>query len=157
MSSRSAQVHYDAPDAFTRRILNPLVAWATRRGISVFGSRVLEVRGRRSGEWRATPVNLHVVDGQEYLVAARGETQWVRNLRAAGEGRLRLGRRTWAFEAVELVDDDAKPEILRGYLERWGWEVGRFFGDVGPEDDDAELRAVAHRHPVFAITSRSGT
>lgn len=148
--------HYQAPDAFTRKVFNPLVAWLTRRGVSLLGSRVLEVRGRRSGEWRSTPVNLHVLDGTEYLVAARGETEWVRNLRAAGGGRLRLGRRSWTFEASEL-DDDAKPDVLRTYLERWQWEVGRFFGEVRADSPDDVLRAAAPRHPVFAITTRAET
>src|SRR5919202_1174823 len=96
--------HYQAPDAFTQRVFNPLVALLTRLGLSVMGSRILAVRGRTSGEWRTTPVNLLEVDGVRYLVAPRGHTQWVRNLRARGEGRLLLGRRAEDFAAVELAD-----------------------------------------------------
>lgn len=143
---------YRAPGRFTRRVFNPLVAWLTRSGVSVWGSRVLEVRGRRSGAWRATPVNVLQIDDRSYLVAPRGETQWVRNLRAAGEGRLRVGRRTVAFTASELAAAD-KPAILRPYLRRWRCEVGQFFDDVGPDATDAELLAIAERHPVFAITA----
>ena len=143
---------YRAPGRFTRRVFNPLVAWLTRRGVSVWGSRVLEVRGRRSGEWRANPVNVLQVDGRTYLVAPRGETQWVRNLRTAGEGRLRVGRRTTSFTASELAVDD-RPAVLRPYLRRWRWEVGQFFDGVGPESTEAELLAIADRHPVFAITT----
>lgn len=62
--------------------------------------------------------------------APRGETQWVRNLRASGTGRLRLGRCTWAFTAVELPPADSV-DPLRPYLQRWRWEVGKFFGGVG--------------------------
>jgi deazaflavin-dependent oxidoreductase (nitroreductase family) len=142
---------YVAPDVLTRRLVNPLVAWLTRRGISVWGSRVLEVRGRRSGEWRTTPVNLLDVDGATFLVSPRGETQWARNLRAAGGGRLRLGRRTSTFTAVELTGPE-RVRILRPYLRRWGWEVGRFFEGVDADASDAELLAVADRHPVFAVT-----
>jgi hypothetical protein len=72
-------------------------------------------------------------------------------MRAAGGGRLRVGRRTRTFTADEL-SDAGKPEILRVYLERWGWEVGRFFGDVTAASSDAELLAAAPRHPVFRIT-----
>ena len=144
---------YRAPGRFTRRVFNPLVAWLTRRGVSVWGSRVLEVRGRRSGEWRANPVNVLEIDGRSFLVAPRGETQWVRNLRIAGEGRLRVGRRATAFTASELATVD-KPAVLRPYLRRWRWEVGQFFDGVGPEASDAELLAIADRHPVFAITIR---
>lgn len=141
---------YLAPDWFTRRIFNPFVKWLTNRGVSVWGSRVLEVRGRKTGEWRAVPVNLLTQDGADYLVAPRGHTQWVKNLRAAGSGRLRLGKTVTPFEAVELADDE-KPSVLRPYLERWKWEVGQFFDGVGPDASDDELRAIAPNHPVFRI------
>lgn len=80
--------HYRAPGWFTRNVFNRLVAFLTMRGVSVLGSRVLAVRGRRSGEWRTTPVNLLDHGGRRYLVSPRGEGQWVRNLRAAGAGEL---------------------------------------------------------------------
>lgn len=146
---------YLAPDWFTRTILNPFVMWLTRRGVGVWGSRVLEVRGRTSGEWRSVPVNLLTVDGVRYLVAPRGNTQWVRNLRVAGEGRLRLGRRVVGFTARELADHE-KPAVLRPYLERWSWEVGQFFDGVGADAGEDELIAIAPRHPVFAIEERPG-
>ena len=143
--------HYAAPGWFTRRVFNRAVAWLTRRGLSVWGSRVLEVRGRRSGEWRSTPVNLLDTADGTYLVAPRGETQWVKNLRVAGDGRLRLGRRTTAFKAEELAPADAVP-VLRRYLQRWQWEVGQFFDGVGPDASDDELAHIAPRHPVFHVT-----
>jgi deazaflavin-dependent oxidoreductase (nitroreductase family) len=115
------------------------------------GSRVLEVPGRRSGLPRRTPVNLLTVDGTRYLVAPRGHTQWARNLRASGEGALLLGRRRERFAATELADDD-KPAVLRAYLARWRWEVGSFFGGVGPGSSDAELRRIAPNHPVFRVS-----
>ena len=142
--------HYQAPDWFTTHVFNPLVAGLTRMGVGVYGSRVLEVRGRKSGEWRRTPVNLLTVDGVEYLVAPRGHTQWVRNLRASGAGRLRLGRRVQEFTAVE-VEGEPKLPVLRAYLKRWAWEVGRFFGDVSAKSSDEELRQVAPDHPVFRL------
>jgi deazaflavin-dependent oxidoreductase (nitroreductase family) len=141
---------YQRPGWFTNHVFNPIVAGLTRAGISVWGSRVLEVRGRRSGEPRRNPVNLLTVDGQRYLVAPRGHTQWVRNLRASGEGRLLLGRKGEPFTATELTDDE-KPPLLRAYLERWRMEVGVFFGGVGPDSPDEELRRIAPDHPVFRI------
>ncbi len=131
------------------------MAALTRAGVSVAGSRVLEVRGRNSGEPRRTPVNLLVIDGARYLVAPRGETQWVRNLRARKEGHLLVGRRSEGFHASEVSDED-KPPILRAYLTRWKWEVGVFFGGVGGDSPDAELRRIAPNHPVFRIDVSTG-
>jgi deazaflavin-dependent oxidoreductase (nitroreductase family) len=144
-----AATRYLEPSAGTRRF-NDVVAWLTRRGLSVWGSRVLAVRGRQSHEWRTTPVNLLIIDGQEYLVAPRGVAQWVRNLRVAGGGELRVGRRVHAFRATELADAD-KPAVLRAYLRRWKFEVGVFFDGVGPDATDAELLAIAPGYPVFRV------
>jgi deazaflavin-dependent oxidoreductase (nitroreductase family) len=144
-------MRYQRPDWFTKHVFNPMVAGLTRLGLSVAGSRVLEVPGRKSGTPRRTPVNLLSLDGERYLVAPRGHTQWVRNLRASGSGRLLVGRRAEAFSAVEL-DDLEKPGVLRAYLKRWKWEVGQFFGGVGPDSADDELRRIAPDHPVFRIT-----
>ena len=142
--------HYQHPGWFTTNVFNRVVVVLTRLGVSVYGSRVLEVQGRKSGEWRQTPVNLMRLDGDEYLVAPRGHTQWVKNLRAAGEGRLRLGGHTQPFQAVELSDDE-KPVLLRAYLKKWKFEVGVFFGGVGPDSSDDDLRRIAPDHPVFRL------
>jgi deazaflavin-dependent oxidoreductase (nitroreductase family) len=144
-------VHYKAPGRATR-MFNAMVASLTRVGISVWGSRILEVRGRKSGLPRRTPVNLLVYDGGEYLVAPRGQTEWVRNVRADG-GRLvlLLGRRREPVHAEELADGD-KVDVLRAYLRRWKAEVGVFFDGVGPEASDEELAAIADRHPVFRLS-----
>jgi deazaflavin-dependent oxidoreductase (nitroreductase family) len=141
---------YIKPDWFTRTIFNPLVAWFTQRGISVYGSRVLAVRGRASGEWRTVPVNLLTHEGQRYLVAPRGVTQWVRNIRASGGGELRLGSRAEPIRVAELPDAEKLP-ILRAYLTKWRWEVGAFFEGVGPEASDADLQRAAGNHPIFRI------
>lgn len=144
--------HYSEPGWLTRQVFNRAVAGLTGLGISVLGSRVLAVRGRKTGEWRTTPVNLLTISGKRYLVAPRGEAQWVRNLRVSGEGELRLGRRAERFTAAEVADD-AKPAILRAYLARWKMEVGVFFGGVGPDAPDSELRRIAPRHPVFEVST----
>lgn len=146
--------HVQKPGWFTVNVLNRAVAWTTRRGLSVWGSRVLAVRGRKSGEWRTTPVNLLTVDGRQYLVAPRGHVQWTHNMRAAGGGELRLGKKVEPFTAVEVGDDEKVP-LLRAYLKRWKAEVGVFFGGVGPDSSDEELRRIAPDHPVFRITAGS--
>ena len=142
--------HYQRPGWFTTNVFNRFVAALTRVGISVVGSRVLEVRGRTSGEPRRTPVNLLSFEGQRYLVAPRGNTQWVRNLRAGCEGRLLVGPRSEHFTATELSDDEKTP-VLRAYLKRWKFEVGVFFDGVGPDSEEQELRRIAPRHPVFRL------
>lgn len=148
-----ASRRYVEPDWFTRNLFNPTVALLTRLGVGVWGSRILEVEGRKSGQWRAVPVNLLTVDGVDYLVAPRGHTQWVRNLRVSGSGRLRLGRTVTDFTATELADEE-KPRVLRPYLKRWSWEVGQFFAGVGPEAGEEDLLRIAPDHPVFRIISR---
>jgi deazaflavin-dependent oxidoreductase (nitroreductase family) len=150
----SEQAHYREPGWFTRNVFNKSVAGLTRMGVSVLGSRVLEVRGRRSGEMRHTPVNLLELEGREYLVSPRGNAQWVRNVRAAGgELDLLVGRRRRQYRATELGDDDKLP-IVRAYLKRWKFEVGAFFGGVGPDAPDEEMRAEASKHPVFVLAPR---
>jgi deazaflavin-dependent oxidoreductase (nitroreductase family) len=141
------------PITRTDRIFNGLVAGLSRFGISLMGSRVLAVRGRTSGEIRTVPVNLLTVDGQPYLVAPRGQVQWVRNIRVAGEGELRIGKRVTAFAAEELADDEKVP-VLREYLRKWAWEVGRFFDGLDASSDDAALRAAAADFPAFKVRYR---
>lgn len=135
------------------RLSNSLVAGLTKAGISVRGSRVLAVRGRKTGQWRITPVNPLTLDSGRYLVAPRGHTQWVRNLRAAGGGELRVGRQAETFTATEVADE-LKPEILREYLRRWKFEIGMFFAGVTPDAPDAKLLEIAPGYPVFRITTR---
>jgi deazaflavin-dependent oxidoreductase (nitroreductase family) len=141
---------YQRPGWMTQHIANPLVAFVTERlGRSLRGSRVLAVRGRRSGQWRTVPVNPLELNGRRYLVAPRGETDWVRNLRAAGTGELRLGGKAESFRATELADAE-KPPILRAYIDRWRSETGVFFG-VSADPSEADLIRIAPDHPVFAI------
>ena len=143
---------YLAPGWFDRAVMNPVIQGLTRLGLSAWGSRVLEVRGRRSGEPRRVPVNPLPLDGERYLVAPRGNTQWVRNLRAAGEGHLLLGGRREHFRATEVRDEEKEP-ILRAYLRRWKWEVGKFFEGVGADSPREDLERIAPDHPVFRITT----
>jgi deazaflavin-dependent oxidoreductase (nitroreductase family) len=150
MDTTSTPTHYQEPGWLTRNVFNRSIRRLTRMGLSVWGSRELRVRGRKSGEWRTTPVNLLTYEDTQYLVAARGITQWVRNIRVSKTGELRVGRRVEAFRATEIADDD-KAEILRAYLRRWKMEVGVFFDGVGPDSSDDEMRAIADRHPVFRV------
>ncbi|MGF7234972.1 MAG: nitroreductase/quinone reductase family protein [Frankia sp.] len=148
--------HYREPGWFTRNVFNRAVAALTRAGVSVLGSRVLEVRGRKSGEPRRTPVNLLTFDNAQYLVSPRGEGQWVRNVRAAGgDLYLLLGRTRDHRRAEEIVDEAVKIDILRAYLKRWKAEVGVFFDGVGPDSPDEDVRRIVPKHPVFLLHQAS--
>lgn len=147
----ATEPRYVKPKSATN-LFNDTVARLARMGVSVYGSRILYVKGRKSGEWRSTPVNPMTLDGVRYLVAPRGNTQWVRNLRGAdGQGELHLGRRVERFRATEVADD-AKPAVLRIYLKRWKWEVGTFFEPgIDARSSDETLRRIAPGYPVFRI------
>jgi len=145
----SNEPRYVRPGRSTN-VFNEAVAAMTRAGISIWGSRILAVRGRKSGEWRTTPVNPLMLNGERYLVAPRGETQWVRNMRVARGGELRVGRRAEPFTVTELADAD-KPPVLRAYLKRWKFEVGVFFDGVGADAPEAKLLEIAPGYPVFRI------
>lgn len=146
-------MRYLAPDR-TAKAFNALTKWLTTRGISLLGSRVLAVRGRKSGQTRTTVINLFSYEGAQYLLAPRGHTEWVRNLRAAGEGELRLGRRTERFTPVEVADAGKEP-LIRLYLRKWAWETGAFFDGLKADSPAADIAAAAPGFPVFRITPAS--
>jgi deazaflavin-dependent oxidoreductase (nitroreductase family) len=143
--------YYLKPDWFNKNVFNPTVALMTRIGISVWGSRILRVRGRKSGEWRSNPVNLLTFEGKQYLVSPRGHTQWVRNIRVTGGGELVLGSKVRAFTAVEIPDTEKAP-IVRAYLKRFSFEVGMFFKGVKATSPDEDLSRIAPDHPVFRLS-----
>lgn len=123
-----------------------------RLGWSPRGLHLLEVRGRTSGKVQTVPVYPLDFEGARYLVAPRGETQWVRNMRAAGEGTLRVGKKTEPFTAQE-ISDAAKPPILRAYMNRWAMETGKEFG-ISKDAADADFARIAPDHPIFQLTPR---
>lgn len=145
-----AQPYYLKGSRFTVR-MNSAIGWLARHGLSLAGTAELSVRGRKSGKMQRVPVNPYTHEGAQYLVSARGHSQWVRNMRAAGGGALRVGRKLRTFTAVEVPDSE-KVALLRGYLERWGWEVNQYFNGVTAKSGDDELLAAAPDHPVFRIT-----
>jgi deazaflavin-dependent oxidoreductase (nitroreductase family) len=147
--------HYRKPGWFTQNLFNKTVALLNRAGLSMLGSRVLEVKGRKSGLPRQTPVNLLSLDGKEYLVSPRGESEWVRNVRASGgQFDLLLGSKRTGYLGRELTDEEKVP-VLRAYLKRWKVEVGVFFDGVGPDSSDEQIRAAAPKHPAFQLEPRS--
>lgn len=146
-----SQPYYLQGNAFNVR-MNSVIGWLARHGVSLLGSAEMSVRGRKSGQMQRIPVNPHTYAGTQYLVSARGHSQWVRNMRVAGGGELRVGRKIRTFTAVEIADDEQKVLIVRAYLERWGWEVNQYFQGITAKSTDAELLAACPDHPVFRIT-----
>lgn len=140
---------YDAPGPLARAG-NALIRRLAEHGISVAGSTALRVRGRRSGKLRSVVVNMMTVDGRRYVVAPRGETEWVRNARAAGVIEVGPRRRSRAAQITEITDD-AKPALLKRYLDRWYWEVKGHMADLTPHSSPEQLRAAAPHIPVFAL------
>jgi deazaflavin-dependent oxidoreductase (nitroreductase family) len=147
-----SEPYYLQGSRFTVR-MNSVIGWLARHGVSMLGTAELSVRGRKSGKMQRVPVNPHPYEGGQYLVSARGHSQWVRNMRAAGGGELRVGRKVRTFTATEVPDSD-KPAILRAYLEHWGWEVNQYFQGVTAKSSEAEIIAAAPDHPVFLITTK---
>ncbi|BBX08176.1 nitroreductase/quinone reductase family protein [Mycolicibacterium aichiense] len=141
--------HYDRPNA-AARAANAVIRRLAEAGVSIAGTQALRVRGRKSGALRSVVVNVLRVGDTEYLVSPRGNTQWARNARAAGE--VELGPR-WRRRPVRLteVDDDAKPALLQRYIDRWYWEVKGHIAGLTPQSTDTELRSAAPAIPVFAL------
>jgi deazaflavin-dependent oxidoreductase (nitroreductase family) len=128
------QQRYLKPSWLISRVANPLL-------MRLRAVPTLHVRGRTTGQRRSVPVNVLELDGEQYLVSARGETDWVRNLRAAGGGELEYSRRrTQNFTAVEVPGEE-KPRVIAAYLDRWGNQVRSQF-EALPDPAD---------HPVFRI------
>jgi deazaflavin-dependent oxidoreductase (nitroreductase family) len=130
---------YLKPPGFTRRLFNPL---AMRFGIG--GAETLSVAGRRTGEQRAVPVIPVDHEGVRYLVSARGETEWVRNLRAAGICDLRRKGKSESFRATEVPVEE-RPPIIAVYRRVAGKTVTAYFNTL-PDAAD---------HPVFRIEPRT--
>jgi deazaflavin-dependent oxidoreductase (nitroreductase family) len=143
---------YQKPDFATKHILNPLLELGMKLGMSFRGSNILSVNGRKTGKTYTTPVNPLTFDGKRYLVAPRGETGWVKNIRASGEGELRLGGKREQIRVVEIGGEQKVP-VLRAYLKLWKSETSKFFGGITDESPDEELRRLAPDHPMFEITS----
>ncbi len=135
------------------RIFNRVMGRAVAFGIGPGYMRLLEVRGRKSGKVFTTPVNLIEVEGRRYLVAARGETAWARNARAAGNVVLRKGSRHESCAVRELADSD-KPRILKAFLDRYASQVQRFF-EVPSGSAEDSFRAHASSKPVFELIAGS--
>jgi deazaflavin-dependent oxidoreductase (nitroreductase family) len=131
------------------RFFNRAFGWLVALGLGLRHNYLLEVRGRKSGRVRATPVDLLDLGGKRYLVAPRGRTQWVRNAEAAGEVALRRGRRRERFR-LRALGPEEKPEILKAYLDRFAKTVQRYFPVPAGSPREAFV-ALTAEYPAFEL------
>jgi F420H(2)-dependent quinone reductase len=140
---------YDQPNR-VEAAFNQVVRGLAEVGIGLGGTKALRVRGRKTGKRRGVVINLLTVDGIGYVVSPRGNTQWARNARAAGAVELGPRWRTAPIRIAEVADE-AKPRLLKAYLERWFWQVKGHVAGLTPQSSDADLRAAAPSIPVFEV------
>lgn len=135
--------------SFFMRAGNVLATVMVRAGLTVGVISLLTVRGRKSGQLRTTPVAVVELDGQRYLVATFGLVNWVRNLRAAGEGTLTRNRRSEKISVRELSPQEAAPVLKAIIGSGPGFAQSHF--DVTPASSLQDFEREAPRHPVFLV------
>lgn len=131
------------------RAFNRVFGWLVCVGIGLPHNYVLEVSGRKSGRIYRTPVNVLDADGHRYLVCGRGRSQWVRNAEASQRVVLRKGF-VRAEYRLTPIPDNAKPALLKLYLDRFKTTVQRYF-PIPASSPTAEFAPYADRYPVFEL------
>jgi hypothetical protein len=144
-------MRYDEPPG-PAKVANTLIRWLAEAGISIAGTRALRVRGRKTGRVRSVVVNVLTVGDVDYLVSPRGNTQWARNVRAAGAVDVGPSWRRRRLRATEVADT-AKPPLLKHYLDRWYWEVKGHIAGLTPDSTDEQFGAAAPSIPIFALAA----
>lgn len=135
-------------ERFFNQLFGRLVGW----GFGPSYNYLLEVVGRKTGRVYSTPVNILDYQGHRYLVAPRGETQWVRNARIDGQVWLKRGRSRQCYK-IRPLSDSEKPVLLKEYLDRFKTAVQRYF-DVPAGSSVEAFQAIAPGYPVFELTHR---
>src|SRR5579863_10773589 len=114
------------PPTAVERIFNRVYGFLVGMGVGFSYNYLLQVKGRKSGKTYSTPIDLLELAGKRFLVAPRGQTQWVRNAEAAGEVMLKRGRVRLRYR-IRALADAGKPDLLRAYLDRFKTTVQRYF------------------------------
>jgi deazaflavin-dependent oxidoreductase (nitroreductase family) len=147
----------DSPGAFRQptaieRLFNRTFGFLVGMGLGFKHNYLLQVRGRKSGKLYSTPIDLLELNGKRFLVAPRGQTQWVRNAEAGGEVTLKRGSYLRSFRVVPLPNQ-AKPELLKAYLEQFKAEVQRYF-PIAAGSDVSAFEGIAADYPVFELVAK---
>jgi deazaflavin-dependent oxidoreductase (nitroreductase family) len=134
-------------------LFNPIARRVLRTGPLLGPNALITVRGRKSGQPRTTPVALVEIDGRRWVIGTFGETNWVRNLRAAGEATLSVGRRSEDVKANELAEDERIRffrDVVTPYVKRL--RIGTILLAVlGARDIVDDPAAAAAKRPVFEL------
>jgi deazaflavin-dependent oxidoreductase (nitroreductase family)/steroid delta-isomerase-like uncharacterized protein len=138
------------------RVVSTILTTLLRLGLPVGPAVLLSVRGRTSGKIYTIPVELVENSGTSFLVAAFGEVNWVRNLRAAGQAHLTRRRRTEAIGVVELEAREAAPILKQFLRESQRVSFIKPYFHVTPHSPLADFEREALHHPVFRIVSTKG-
>jgi len=131
------------------QLMNGFIGRLASLGLMPSDTVQLEVRGRKSGQPRSNAVTWVEHNGQRYLVAPRGETEWVRNVRAAG-GQAAVRHRARREVRLEELPVDQRAPIINDYLKKTHRATRAEFG-IDPEADLSEFERIAPKHPVFRI------
>ena len=138
-----------SPPTSTERLFNKLFGFLVGLGFGLSHNFLLQVRGRTTGRLYATPVDVLVLDGRRYLVAPRGDTNWVRNARASGTVVLKKGRRREELR-VRPLSADEKPAVIKAYLERFKLAVQRYF-PLPAGAPEIAFAPLVDRYPAFEL------
>jgi deazaflavin-dependent oxidoreductase (nitroreductase family) len=132
---------------------NPIARRVLKAGAVLGPNALITVRGRKSGEPRTTPVALVVIDGRRWVIGTFGDTNWVRNLRAAGEATVSVGRKREDVTAKELVGEERVGffrDVLTPYVKRL--RIGTLLlSALGARDILDDPAAAAEKRPVFEL------
>jgi len=134
-------------------VFNPIARRVLKAGALMGPNALITVRGRKSGLPRTTPVALVEIDGRRWVIGTFGDTNWVRNLRAAGEATVSVGRRREDVKAAELVGEDRISffrDVLTPYVKRL--RIGTLLLSVlGARDIVDDPAGAAEKRPVFEL------
>ncbi len=139
------------PSLLTRRILDPALSTLIRLGVMPSRIQLLTVAGRSTGKSHSVPVTPVDLGGRTYLVSPRGELEWVRNIRVAGKGELRNGRRMRPISVTELPPYE-RAAVLKQYFRENKVAIGRYFTIKSADASLSDFADEADRHPVFAVS-----
>ena len=146
----SSQAAFRKPNPI-ERLFNRFFGVLVGLGLGMRHNYLVQVRGRKSGKVYSTPVDLLELRGKRFLVAPRGQTQWVRNAEAAGEVTLKRGSFRQTYQIRPLADAE-KPEILKAYLDSFKTTVQQYFPVAAGSPSEA-FSGVVKDYPVFELIS----